>query len=170
MLYERHLAENPECIVTLNRLGGLYLKICLLLEAEECFKKALFLDNRNSEARFMLASTLKEKGDFKVARKLFVDIAADCEYYNASIIELVKLNIFFKYYKDAQETIENKEISTSYFNFLRSIALRKDGLVDSSREILEKISEIDEYILAEKFMLGEEKEFINYVPNYFRVF
>ena len=165
LLYEKHLAENPECIVTLNRLGGLYLKICLVLEAEECFKKALFLDNRSSQARFMLASTLKEKGDFKSARRLFLDIAADCEYYSASIIELVKLNIFFSYYKDAQDTIKQNETNSCYFNFLRSIALRKDGLVDRSREILEKTSEVDEYILAEKFMLGEEKEFVNYVKG-----
>ena len=163
LLYEKKLAENPECILTLNRLGGFYLKIYLLLEAEECFKKVLFLDNRNSEARFMMASTLKEKGDFKAARRLFLDIAADCEYYSASIIELVKLNIFFKYYKDVQDFLELKETNSSYFNFLRSIALRKDGLLDSSREILEKTSEVDEYILAEKFMLREEKEFINYV-------
>ena len=164
LLYEKYLAQNPECIVTLNRLGGLYLKICLVIEAEECFRKVLFLDNRNSQARFMLASTLKEKGEFKAARRLFLDIASDCEYYSASIIELVKLNIFFKYYKDAQDIIEQNETNSSYLNFLKSITLRKDGLVDSSREILEK-TEINEYILAEKFMIGEENEFINYIKG-----
>lgn len=156
-LYKKNLSQNPNCTVTLNRLGSIYLKKGFLREAEECFKKVLALDNRNSEARFMMAAIQKEKGNYRVARRLFADIACDSEYYIPSIIEFVKISIYLGYYKDAYDTLSENNINTSYSNFLKSIALRKDGLEDNARNILESNLALNEYIICEGYILGLDK-------------
>lgn len=156
-LYKKNLLQNPNCAVTLSRLGSIYLKKGLFSEGEECFKKVLALDNRNSEARFMLASIQKERGNYKAARRLFADIACDCEYYTPSIIEFAKMSIYLGYYKDAYDTLMENNINTSYGTFLKCIALRKDDLEYNAKSILGSISTIDEYILCERFILGADK-------------
>lgn len=156
-LYKKKLSQNPNCTVTLNRLGAIYLKKGLLTEGEECFKRVLALDNRNSEARFMMAAIQKERGNYKAARRLFADIACDSEYYTPSIIEFVKISIYLGYYKDAYDTLVENNTNTSYSIFLKSIALRKDGLEHNAKGILESNLALNEYILGERFILGLDK-------------
>jgi tetratricopeptide (TPR) repeat protein len=160
-LYKEQLAENPACTVTLNRLGSLYLKKALYSKGEECFKKVLSLDNRNGEARFMMASVQKEKGNYKMARRLFADIACDSEYYNASLIEFAKISIYLGFYKDAYDTLEANQVKSSYYDFLKSVALRKDSLGEAT--CLQKFTEVEEYILAEQFLLGQDKEAVEFL-------
>jgi tetratricopeptide (TPR) repeat protein len=156
-LYKKNLAQNPNCTVTLNRLGSIYLKEGLFAEGEECFKKVLALDNRNSEARFMMASIQKERGNYTLARRLFEDISCDCEYYKPSIIELAKMSIYLGYYKDAYDTLAANDCSNRYCNFLKCIALRKDDLECNAKNILENTFIMDEYILCERFIIGIDK-------------
>lgn len=153
-LYQRHLDENPGCTVTLNRLGNAYLKKGMLTQAEECFKKVLVIDNRNSEARFMMASLIKEKGNYETARRLFSDIACDSEYYMPSLIEFIKMNISMGFYKDAYDTLEANDNKNSYYTFLKSVALRKDSLADQAIMLLKNTVRADEYIISERFILG----------------
>jgi tetratricopeptide (TPR) repeat protein len=153
-LYKKNLSQNPNCTVTLNRLGAIYLKEGLLEEGEEAYKRVLALDNRNSEARFMMAAIQKEKGNYKLARRLFADIACDSEYYVPSLVEFVKISIYLGYYKDAYDTLAENNVNTGYSTFLKCVALRKDALEHNAKSILEGTLTIDEYLLCEGFILG----------------
>jgi tetratricopeptide (TPR) repeat protein len=151
--YLSNLQSNPSCTVSLNRLGQLYLKSMNYPKAEECFRSVLSYDNRNSQARFALAVIHKEQGEIRKARRLFMDIAADSELYQASIKELIKLDIRLGYWQDAQMTAELLDGGGKYGAFLESIAYRKDGLSTKSRQVLDAWHGSDEFILAEAFLL-----------------
>lgn len=157
--YMNNLAEHPGCVLTLNRMGRIYLRQRRLNQAEECFKEVLKYDNRNSEARFFYGVTQKEKGNFKTARKIFMDIAADSEYYMASVIELAKLNLLYGYYKDAMAILDSYiNCGSSYIDFLASICYRKDGLRNVSQKILQNSQLVDEFLLAEQFILEDTQD------------
>lgn len=152
-LYERNLKEYPSCTLTLNRLGRVYLKQMLWKEAEDCFQKVLQYDNRNSEARFLLALTEKEKGNIKKARSLFLDIAMDGSMYEASAIEAAKTDILLGYYREGAALLEKiAHKKNGYITFLLSICYRKDGMVSKALNILEKSKCANEFVYAEKFL------------------
>jgi tetratricopeptide (TPR) repeat protein len=151
--YLNNLQSNPSCTISLNRAGLLYLKSMQYPKAEHCFRSVLSNDNRNSQARFALAAMHKELGEINKARRLFMDIAADSELYQASIKELIKLDLLLGYWQEAQGLAELLYGGGSYGAFLESIAYRKDGLTAKSRQLLETMPSFDEFILAEAFLL-----------------
>lgn len=152
-LYRKYLEKNQGCIITLLRLGRLYLKQQVHDEASACFLKVLEKDNRNSEARFLLAVTEKECGHYTKAIMLFTDIPAESEYYKASVIELVKLMICVGKYRDAIKLLElNRDCKTTYLNFLASVAYRNNRLKNESLNIVKRNC-IDEFLLTEHLLL-----------------
>jgi tetratricopeptide (TPR) repeat protein len=151
--YKQNLEKNPECTLTLNRLGRIYLKKRLFDEAQECFKKVLSYDNRNSEARFLYAAAEKGRGNIAGARRLMMDIPYGEGYYNPSVIELAKLDMLLGYYEEAVMMLEScKERGDSYIDFLLSICMKKEGFPDKSQEILKECKNVNEYILAERYL------------------
>jgi tetratricopeptide (TPR) repeat protein len=106
-LYKKNLEENPQCVLTLNKLGKMYFKQLAIEEAGNCFKKVLRYDNRNSEARFYLALVEKEQGNEKRAKRLLMDITAEGAYFGASIVELIRLNISMGLFKEAATLISS---------------------------------------------------------------
>lgn len=157
--YRKNLEENPKCTVSLNRLGNMYLKSMQYEQAAQCFIKVLTYDNRNSQARFYLAVTEKEQGNLQRARRLFTDIAPDAEYYQASIVELLKTDLLLGYFQEAQSLCELLDGAGSYECFLASAAYRKDGLYAAARQYcLAAGSDADEYVLAERRFLEESED------------
>ncbi|MDB4868814.1 MAG: hypothetical protein JWR03_3147 [Cohnella sp.] len=157
-LYRRNLLEHPTCTLTLNRLGNLYLKSLQHDRADDCFRKVLAYDNRNSQARFYLAVAEKEKGNPQRARRIFMDIAADTEYYRPSVIELIKLDLLFGYYREARMLCEQLGETDTYTRFLVSICLRKDtrGTQSGLRQAGGGVP--DEYELAECYLNERSNE------------
>jgi tetratricopeptide (TPR) repeat protein len=150
-LYLKNLELHPRCVISLNRLGNLYMQNMQFHEAESCFTKVLTYDNRNSQARFNLAVLEKEQGGIQKARRLFMDIAADGEYFQASIVELIKIDLLLGHYREAQTNIESSMTSSSYMKFLACLAYRKDGLPETAKLYLNQASAADEYLLAEHY-------------------
>jgi tetratricopeptide (TPR) repeat protein len=167
-LYIRILEENPNCTLTLNRLGRLYLKKDMYNEAQECFMKVLKYDNRNSEARFLYGIAEREKGNIRNAYRVLSDISYGAQYFEASLIEMVKVNIMLGRFLDAIDLLENtiKE-HNSYTLFLSSVCCRKAGLCDKAQYILSNAGQMDEFLFAEKFLVGsavqECKAFLEYI-------
>jgi tetratricopeptide (TPR) repeat protein len=157
-LYKRNLQENPTCTLTLNRLGRMYIRKGLFKEAVECFMKVLRYDNRNSEARFLMAAAEKEKGNLKKARSLMMDIAADGNYYHASVIELIKLDIAAGYYKEGAELLDTYLKFNNYSSFLKSVSYRMDGLEVNAQITLDSCKKADELILAERYLLYSDQK------------
>jgi hypothetical protein len=152
-LYEKVLEENLGCITSLKRLGLIALKRGEYQAAEEYFRKVLTYNNRDSEARFYMASVLKETGDLKFARRLYMDIAADSYWHYPSAIEAAKIDISLKYFKDAQTILENHIKDDNYGRFLLAVAYRKDGLAEPAEKVLDSAYPKDEYYLVERFFL-----------------
>lgn len=168
-LYEQNLKQFPYCTLTTNRLGQLYLKSMQYEKAEGCFIRTLRYDNRNSKARFHLAMTEKIKGNLQRARRLWMDIAADAEYYKPSLIELTKVNIALGYYKDAQSLLEGCENFSGYLYGLGSIAYRKGGLAESARTLFADVQQTSEFLHTEKYLLersgSAKKEWLTFTQS-----
>ncbi len=165
-LYNKNLETCPDCHETMYRLAQIYLRTGMPQKTKELCHRILRYNNRNSEARFLYAAAEKELGSLDSARRLFMDIAADNYNFEASVIELVKLDILMGYYKEAREFLENNiTVRTGYTDFLASICYRKEGLGEKARKILENSCARDEFILAELFCLGDSKDrqaFVDY--------
>jgi tetratricopeptide (TPR) repeat protein len=155
-LYRSNLLVYPTCNVTLNRLGNLYLKSMQYERAADCLRKVLAYDNRNSQARFYLAVTEKEKGNSQRARRLFMDIAADAEYYRPSVIELIKLDLLFGYDQEARMLCEQLGEADAYTRFLVSICRRKDMRTHNHGQADNWTP--DEYGLAECYLKERSNE------------
>jgi tetratricopeptide (TPR) repeat protein len=159
-LYEANLKVYPKCVVTLNRLAQLYLKSMQYDRAEACLRSVLAYDNRSGQARFLLACVCKAKGDLARARRLFMDIAADSEYAEASVLELVKLDIAIGYEHEAGMLLETLGTASPYAFFLAGITARKrDGAgCGASGAWLaasaDSEASADEFILAERYLSG----------------
>ncbi|WP_169306549.1 DUF5107 domain-containing protein [Cohnella pontilimi] len=157
-LYRVNLQEHPTCTLTMNRLGNLYLKSMQYERAADCFRKVLAYDNRNSQARFYLGVTEKERGHPQTARRLFIDIAADAEYYRASLIELIKLNLLFGYGREARLLCEQLGPADAYARFLGSISRRKDLRAHLHHDNQSDEWMSDEYGLAEQYLQQRSNE------------
>lgn len=132
-LYEQNLNVHPYCTLTLNRLGRLRLRSMLAEEAEICFRKTLAYDNRNDEARFLLAAAEKLKGNLRRARTLLMDIASDAGHYDASVLELAKVDIALKRYKEAADHLKSFGPERSaYADLLVRIIRRKTNAAPSA--------------------------------------
>jgi len=157
--YERNLAANPSCAISRNRLGQLQLKRMQYEQAETCFRQVLAYDNRNGQARFYMAVASKEQGRLQRARRLFMDIAADSDYYQASVVELIKIDLQLGYYQEAQAMSELlSDGGGSYGYVLAAIANRKDGLRLGAERLLGRASDADEHVLAESYLLHLSEE------------
>jgi hypothetical protein len=155
-LYKQVLAENPNCTLTLNRLGNLYLKQTQLDVAEACFIRSLQFNPRDGKARFYLAAVECRKGNLKRARSLFMDIAADSEYYYPSIVELTKMNIRMGYYREAESLFG--EYGAASMTWLAAIAHRKQGQLEMAQMLLSNESTFNEYEVAEYYLLTKSEE------------
>ncbi|QJD86276.1 DUF5107 domain-containing protein [Cohnella herbarum] len=151
-LYMRNLETFPQCVLTLNRVGGIHLKRLELERAEQIFRKALAYDNRNDEARFQLGVVFKEKGQLTKAKSLMLDIALDASQYEASVIELIKLDIMLGDYKEAESLFESIRLPNRYTDFLQAIASRKSARSRSAAEVDPTEPAADELLLAERYL------------------
>lgn len=157
-LYHKNLEKYPHCTTTLNSLGRIYLKRNMLNEAKGYFERVLHYDNRNSEARFYLACCFLADEKIFNARRLFQDISADAEYYYASKVELIKINIKLGFLKDAQNYIEAlSNRRSTYLSFLSSLAYRRDGLTQTANHTLRLQTVKDEYLLCEQYLLDQSQ-------------
>jgi hypothetical protein len=87
-----------------------------------------------------------------------MDIAADAEYYQASLVELIKIDLKFGYYQEAQTLIELLDCGRNYRIFLSSIAYRKDGLATQAIRYVGFDPDPDEFLLAENYLLNDSEE------------
>jgi len=165
-LYLKNLEENRGCPLTLNRLGRLYLKKDNYDEAQGCFREVLQYDNGNSEARYYYAAAEKEKGNIDAAYRIFTDISFGSQYFRASLLEMVKIDIILGYYDNAMKLLDSVE-KNNFSLFLRKICIRKAGLDDRIYIILDRIDFKDEFIFAEQYLScgGEtaKKAFLDYI-------
>ncbi|MFW5985817.1 MAG: DUF5107 domain-containing protein [Halanaerobiales bacterium] len=158
-VFHRNLEQNPGCILTRHKLGSIYLKQRHFDRARKYFEEILQYDNRDYRARFKLAITEKEAGNIDKARRLLLDIAADADCYQASVVELAKIDLIKGYYREAVQLLENLNLDNSnYVLFLLSIAYRKDGLPARAIKILQQAENWDQYVLAERFQLSGAEE------------
>ncbi|WP_217594051.1 DUF5107 domain-containing protein [Cohnella sp. GbtcB17] len=100
-LYGEQLAIRPDCQESLLRLGLLYLKSFRYERAADCFERLLRDNNRNGWARYYLAVTERERGHTRIAERLFADIGADAECFDAALIELAGMDIAAGRFSDA---------------------------------------------------------------------
>ncbi|MDI4647033.1 DUF5107 domain-containing protein [Cohnella hashimotonis] len=100
-LYGERLAIRPDCQESLLRLGLLNLKSFRYERAADCFEQLLRDNNRNGWARYYLAVTERERGNTRRAQRLFADIGADAESFDAALTELAGMDIAAGRFADA---------------------------------------------------------------------
>ena len=157
-LYRQNLMEHPDCTQTLYRLGNLCSKTLRLDEAEACLVKALGYHNRDNKARFALAHVFCQQGRLAQARRLFLDIPQGEEFFDASVLEAVKLDLALGYYKDALNLLEEVSPYSNYEVFLKSLALRKSGSQMQAHELRGLIKQPDLRILAECYLSDSDTD------------
>jgi hypothetical protein len=83
------------------------------------------------------------------------DIAADADYYGASVMELAKLYISGGYYREAGILLRDHfGQDVPYSAFIMSICCRKTGDSENCISLLKKTESCSEYIMAERFLSG----------------
>ena len=145
--YKKNLSMNPQCTVTLDRLGRIMLTQRRAAEAINCFEQALRIDNRDGTARFGLAAALNLAGDTESARRLYYDIASDDPMFEASALEAAALNIRLGDPYDNLTLLENT--ANPYGKFLLAVSCRLCGLLVESSE---EPDALEEYFFAEWFL------------------
>lgn len=159
--YEENLCMNPDCTVTLTRLGRIKLAQRLPTEAIDYFERALRYDNRCGTARFGLACAWNSAGDAEMARRLFYDIAADDPLFEASMLEAAALNIRLG---DPWANITMLEgCQNPRGLFLYNLSCRAAGLSAGPEQDSDTLVEFG---LAERFLgLGDSKALSSFTGN-----
>jgi tetratricopeptide (TPR) repeat protein len=145
--YEEYLCENPNCTVTLNRLGRIMLAQHRPSDAMDYFERSLRVSNRDGTARFGLAAAVNLLGDAEQARRLYYDISADDPMFEASILEAAALNIRLENPYDNLTLLECCE--QAYGRFLMEVSRRLANLQQAQSE---DVGGLNELFIAEQFL------------------
>lgn len=168
--YLKNLERYPGCPRTCCAIGRIRLKQGLYGEAAEFFTRALKSDNLCGEARFNLAAAEKMRGNRLKARRLYMDISPDSEYFKASAIELIKLDLVLGYFQDAQNHLDNGALPQNpYGAWLASVCMRLGGDGARAKATLLSVEAPDGLVLSEQYLQnpGETsgEAFLSYIGN-----